>query len=352
MSSHNTELVSFDLGDQRFEFADPGMKRVVTELRLMARTRLPILILGETGVGKELFARAAHHLSQRSTGPFVGVNCAAIPAGLVESELFGHQQGAFSGATRTHVGYFESASMGTLFLDEIGELSLDTQARLLRVLGEHRITRLGSTTEQRVDVRVVAATNRDLDASVKAGLFREDLYHRLCGATLVVPPLRQRPDDLPRLARELLRCARAELERAEARLTEAAMQCIRRHEWPGNVRELKNAMVYAAAAAPGDVVDDVHLPARITHDARTWRASEQEPDEPLQFRPIDEEMSELLELRMRQALAATGGVQSAAAALLRMSRRTFISKMREFGIEPVSLRERRTLRIRGTEPPC
>jgi transcriptional regulator with GAF, ATPase, and Fis domain len=353
MSTHDSDLVALDLGDQRFEFADPSMKRVIAELKLMARTRLPVLILGETGVGKEVLARATHHLSQRRIGPFVGVNCAAIPAGLVESELFGHQKGAFSGASNAHVGYFESASGGTLFLDEIGELSLDAQVRLLRVLSEHRIVRLGSTIEHRVDVRVVAATNRDLDAHVRAGLFREDLYHRLCGATLVVPPLRFRQGDLRRLASQFLSAARAELERADAHLSEAAMRWVCRHGWPGNVRELKNAMTYAAAAAPSEVVHAEHLPARLLErDPRAWPATEPEPDEPVLFRPLDEELSELTELRMRQALDATGGVQSAAAALLQMPRRTFITRMREFGIEPVSVRERRAMRHRGTDSSC
>jgi transcriptional regulator with GAF, ATPase, and Fis domain len=353
MSTQDTDLVALDLGDQRYEFADPAMKRVIAELRLMARTRLPVLVLGETGVGKEVLARAAHHLSQRGTGPFVSVNCAAIPTGLMESELFGHQKGAFSGATNAHVGYFESASTGTLFLDEIGELSLEAQVRLLRVLGEHRIARLGSTIEQRVDVRVVAATNRDLDAYVRAGYFREDLYHRLCGASLVVPPLRFRPGDLRRLASQFLSGARAELERADAKLSEDAMWCVRRHGWPGNVRELKNAMIYAAAVAPDEVVLREHLPARLLErDAGAWQATAPEPDEPILFRPLDEELDELTELRMRQALDATGGVQSAAAALLQMPRRTFITKMREFGIEPVSARERRALRNRRTDSSC
>jgi transcriptional regulator with GAF, ATPase, and Fis domain len=348
--SHDGELVALDLGGARYEFSDPAMKRVITELRLMARTRLPVLILGETGVGKEVLARATHQLSQRCAEPFVSVNCAAIPAGLVESELFGYQRGAFSGAASAHAGYFESASGGTLFLDEIGELDLGAQVRLLRVLSEHRIARLGSTVEQRIDVRVVAATNRDLEARVNDGLFREDLYHRICGATLNVPPLRERASDLPRLAQHFLSSARAELERAEAHLTEAAMRVIRRHGWPGNVRELKNAMVYAAAAAASDVVDPVHLPARLLEPGLRAAppAAAPAPAEPAGFRPIEEEIDELVERRMRQALQASGGVQSAAAALLGMPRRTFITRMREFGIEPISLRERRALRKRGT----
>jgi two-component system, NtrC family, response regulator AtoC len=353
MRNHESDLVAFDLGDQRYEFADPGMKRVVTELELMARTRLPILILGETGVGKEVAARAAHHLSHRRTGPFTGVNCAAIPDSLMASELFGHQKGAFSGATSTRAGYFESASGGTLFLDEVGELNLDAQARLLRVLSEHRIIRLGSTVERRIDVRVVAATNRDLDAYVRAGLFREDLYFRLCGATLVIPPLRHRPLDLPRLAVQFLSAARAELELGDGRLSEAAIACVSRHSWPGNVRELKDAMIYAAAVAPGDLVETVHLPSRLIERAsQPCSTLSSEPEEPFLFRPIHEELDELVELRMRQALNATGGVQSAAAALLQMPRRTFITKMREFGISPTPVRERRALRKRGTDAPC
>ncbi|MBZ0231675.1 MAG: sigma-54 dependent transcriptional regulator [Deltaproteobacteria bacterium] len=350
MSDHGTDLVVLDLGDQRYEFADPGMQRVLAELERVARTLLPILILGETGVGKEVAARAAHHLSPRRAGPFVGVNCAAIPLGLLESELFGYQKGAFSGAASAHAGYFETASGGTLFFDEIGELSLDAQARLLRVLTERKVARLGSTTEQRVDVRVVAATNRDLDALVQAGFFREDLYYRLCSATLVVPPLRNRPDDLPRLVRQFLSAACAELGRADARLADAAMRCVLNHRWPGNVRELKDAMTYAAATAPGDVVELAHLPARVAKRAlHVVVATDPAAPDTHEFRPIGQEVDELVALRMRQALAATGGVQSAAAALIDMPRRTFVTKMREFGIESMPLRERRALRDRGTE---
>jgi len=352
MMTDEVDVSVFSFGDQRYEFADPGMKRVVAELELMARTRLPILILGETGVGKEISARAAHQLSPRNRGPFVGVNCAAIPAGLMESELFGYQRGAFSGATGPHAGYFEAASGGTLFLDEIGELNLDAQACLLRVLGENRIARLGSTTEQPVDVRVVAATNRDLEAHVRAGSFRADLYFRLCGATLVVPPLRDRPLDLPRLARGFLCAARRELHREDARLSDMAMTCIRQHPWPGNVRELRDAMVYAAAAASGDVVELAHLPPRLLRRVM-WSSSAQpeHPERLVQFRPLRRELAELTQLRMREALTATAGNQSAAAALLEMSRRTFISKMREFGIGAADLRERRALRNRHTVPP-
>ncbi|KAB2895602.1 MAG: sigma-54-dependent Fis family transcriptional regulator [Kofleriaceae bacterium] len=350
MSDHETDLVALVMGDQRYEFADAGMKQVVDELTRMARTLLPILILGETGVGKEVAARAAHHLSPRRAGPFVAVNCSAIPAGLMESELFGHQKGAFSGAAAAHAGYFECASGGTLFLDEIGELNLDAQVRLLRVLSEHKIARLGSTTERRVDVRLVAATNRDPCALVKAGVFREDLYYRICGATLVIPPLRHRPDDLSRLARQFVSVARADLERDDAKVSDAAMRSIARHRWPGNVRELKHAMVYAAATAPGDVIERSHLPAHLARrDRPASSAQDPEPDEPLVFRSIDDEIDELVERRMRQALHATNGVQSAAAALIKMARRTFITRMREFGIEPVPVRERRALRERGTE---
>ncbi|HUQ97821.1 MAG TPA: sigma-54 dependent transcriptional regulator, partial [Gemmatimonadaceae bacterium] len=350
-NDHESDPVALDLGDQRYEFADPRMKEVVAELTLMAKTRLPILILGETGVGKEVAARAAHHLSPRRTGPFVSVNCAAIPDGLMGSELFGYQKGAFSGASQTHAGYFECASGGTLFLDEIGELNLDAQVRLLRVLSEHRINRLGSTAEQRVDVRVVAATNRDLDAHVRAGHFREDLYFRLCGATLVVPPLRHRPRDLLRMAHQFLAAGRAELERGEARLSAATLECISRHMWPGNVRELKDAMIYAAAAA-GDTVEPFHLPARLSPRSSLARAARIEPQDPVLFRPLREEIDELIALRMRQALDATGGIQSAAAALLQMPRRTFITKMREYGISSSPLRERRALRNRGTSSSC
>jgi DNA-binding NtrC family response regulator len=332
--------------------AEPAMARMFALIERMAASDLPILVHGETGAGKESAARAVHHFSRRRGHELISINCAAIPEGLVESELFGHEKGAFSGATATKVGLFEAASGGTVFLDEIGELPLGTQAKLLRALDGHKITRVGAVQERAIDVRIVAATNRDLAAEVKAGRFREDLYFRLSGATVSVPPLRERPRDLPLLARTLLDAARARLGREPIGLSPAAMHALAQHRWPGNVRELKNVMEYAAALADTDEVEAWNLPPSLVGDGDS--AEPTEPDAPPSaaepstsgfdtpaggiprgfhgFRPIAEELRALERKRMIQALAAAGGVQTRAAELLRMPRRTFVAKMKEYEI--------------------
>jgi DNA-binding NtrC family response regulator len=345
-----TELV---LGDLRMQFVDPTMICVMTELARMARSRLPILIHGETGVGKELVARAAHHLSQRADRPFVAINCAAVPRMLMSSTLFGHEKGAFTSAATSHVGLFENANGGTLFLDEIGELDEETQAILLRALADHRVRPLGSETERRIDVRCVAATNRDLGAAVTTGRFREDLFHRLGGAMLEIPPLRARPLDIPLLARTLLRDACLEIGRPELALSEVALMLLRSYTWPGNVRELAYAMVYAANVASGDLVEASDLPAHVARRPRSLArlpAPAMDPARPPRtFVPIDDEVNALVGLRMRQALEETGGNQRAAAELLHMPRRTFITRMREYGIEARRERGSRALRKGGIQ---
>ncbi len=300
------------------------------------------LVTGETGSGKESAARAVHHFSPRRAGPMVSLNCAAIPEGLVESELFGHEKGAFSGAAATKVGLFEAATGGTLFLDEIGELPLGTQAKLLRALDGAKITRVGAVVERAIDVRIVAATNRDLLAEVKAGRFREDLYFRLGGATVAVPPLRDRPRDLPLLARELLVAARTRMGRDAVGIGGSAMHVLAQHRWPGNVRELKHAMEYAAAIVDGDEVDVWHLPPAIAGDADDVDVDDGDaatsPRSVASFRPIAEELRALERKRMVQALEAARGVQTRAAELLRMPRRTFVAKVKEYELAEVARR--------------
>jgi two-component system response regulator AtoC len=285
-----------------------------------------------------------HHRSPRRAEPFVAVNCAALPETLAESVLFGHERGAFSGALAMQVGQFEAADHGTLFLDEVGELSLAIQAKLLRALDGRTIQRIGAPRERAIDVRVVTATNRDLRAEVTAGRFREDLYFRLCGAIVRVPPLRERPRELPVLARELLAQACERLGREVPAIGVRAMESLARHPWPGNVRELRHAMEFAAASLDGDEVETWHLPEGIADEAEP--ASEPTapapaaalasitaaPSSPSRFRPIAEEVRELERRRMIQALTATGGVQTRAAELLRMPRRTFVAKMRDYGL--------------------
>ena len=233
---------------------DPTMQALVRDLEKAARSSLPILIVGEPGTGKELFARAAHRLSARAAAPFVAVNMAAIPSDLFESELFGHVRGGFTGAVADRRGWFEQADRGTIFLDEVGELRADHQAKLLRVLQEKRFHRVGAVRPTSVDVRVVAATNRDLERAVADGGFREDLYFRLKGLVLRLPPLRERRGDIAVLAGRLLQEAAAELKRPGLALSAAALAALERHDWPGNVRELQNCLRQAAALADRDVL--------------------------------------------------------------------------------------------------
>ena len=233
----------------------PAMQAVFDRLQRVAPTSATVLVLGESGTGKELAARAIHDASPRQDGPFITVNCAAIPAGLIESELFGHEKGAFTGADRQHRGLVEAAEGGTLFLDEIGELPAEAQARLLRVLQAGEVRRVGATGARHVDVRLVAATHRDLRSLVAEGDFREDLYYRLQVMEIRLPPLRERGDDVQALARALLERACHRLNRPPLTLTEDARQAVQRHDWPGNVRELENAIERAVILADGETID-------------------------------------------------------------------------------------------------
>jgi DNA-binding NtrC family response regulator len=231
-----------------------GHRRLQAALRLLQRvapTEATVLLTGESGTGKELFARALHALSARTGGPFVAINCAAIPESLIENELFGHEKGAFTGAHRREPGRFESARGGTLFLDEVGELPLPVQGKLLRVLEERVFERVGSSEPQRADVRLVAATNRDLQAMVDAGQVRADLYFRLSVFPLELPPLRERASDVPMLARHLLAKLAEKHRRAPAELTAAALELLAEQPWPGNVRQLANVLERALILHPG-----------------------------------------------------------------------------------------------------
>jgi PAS domain S-box-containing protein len=237
-----------------------AFQALVERIRTVAPTESTVLVLGESGTGKELVARALHAESPRAAGPFVTVNCAALSEGLLESELFGHVRGAFTGADRDRVGRFESASGGTLFLDEVGEIPLRLQVKLLRVLQEREIERVGETRTRHVDVRVVAATHRDLAAEVRAGSFREDLYYRLNVVALRLPPLRERPDDLPALIDVLLQRAALRVGKEVLAVDEDARARLGAHTWPGNVRELENVLESAVVACRDGVVRATDLP--------------------------------------------------------------------------------------------
>ncbi|HTE56216.1 MAG TPA: sigma 54-interacting transcriptional regulator [Kofleriaceae bacterium] len=331
---------AIEVGDRRMIVADEAMSRLVALLERLAAVDLPVLLLGETGTGKDLAAAILHHMSPRRAGPLVTVNCAAIPETLAESELFGHERGAFSGAATAKEGRLEAASGGTVLLDEVGELSAGVQAKLLRAIETRRFTRVGSVAERAVDVRVVAATNRDLLAEVEAGRFRRDLFFRLGAAAVWLPPLRDRPREIPILARSFLDAARRAAGRQPAGLTGEALRHLAAHRWPGNVRELKNCMDFLGAASPGDAVDAGQVQAYLQRgdgaaaSAASARGPRVEAIEPLPiFRPIKQEVRELERRRMVEALRAAHGNQTLAAALIEMPLRTFVAKLRQLAID-------------------
>jgi DNA-binding NtrC family response regulator len=251
--------VERDFGFDNLIGSGPSMRRVFEMIQKVAETDLTVLIRGASGTGKELVAQALHQHSPRKSQPFVAVNCAAISRELVESELFGHEKGAFTGADARRAGRFEAADGGTVFLDEIGDMAPETQAKVLRVLQEHSLERVGGTQPIEVDVRIVAATHRDLEAEVKKGRFREDLYYRLKVVELDLPPLRERTEDLPALVQRFLEQVAERLGREKKRLTDQALARLIRHPWPGNVRELRNVIEQAAVLAPGESIEEADL---------------------------------------------------------------------------------------------
>ena len=335
VSGVDREFQVLTIGAQRVIVADPTVLRLYTLVDRLAPSAIPVLITGETGCGKELVATALHARSPRAGQRLISLNCAALHEMLVESELFGHERGAFSGAVSSRPGLIEAASGSTLFLDEVGELTLANQAKLLRVLESHRVTRLGDVREREVDVRIVAATNRDLEADMIAGRFRRDLYFRLSAATLHLPPLRQRPHELPLLAAAFLDDACRLTGRRGMRISDDAMAVLLAHPWPGNVRELKNLMQYVAATVPVDELAAEHVSERLRRLVPTVSPRpEAGPATPPQFRPLADELRELEIARIREALIATSGNQTRAAGLLAMPVRTFFEKAKQYGLTP------------------
>jgi transcriptional regulator with PAS, ATPase and Fis domain len=286
---------------------------------LVARSQLTVLILGETGAGKELMAERIHRESPRASGPFVRLNCAAFPETLLESELFGHEKGAFTGAMREKPGLIESANGGTLLLDELGEMSLGTQATLLRVLETRQVRRVGSVEAFPVDVRILSATNRNLDSLVGEGKFRQDLLYRLNGITIVVPPLRQRRHQILVLARELLAQAATQVHIEAPPLTANAEATLSSHDWPGNVRELRNVIERALVLSEGQPIEAHHL--------LLGEVSIQPP-----ATTLGEQVSAYERERIVQALATTKGNQTKAAEILGMSRRALINRIEAYGL--------------------
>jgi transcriptional regulator with GAF, ATPase, and Fis domain len=294
--------------------ASPAMQAVYRSLELIAPSEEPVLVLGETGTGKELVARAIHARGPRREREFVALNCAALPETLLESELFGHVRGAFTGADEARAGLFEVAHRGTLFLDEIGDMGPRMQASLLRVLQSGELRRLGSRAPARVDVRVIAATHRDLEKQVRRGEFREDLYFRLNVLRLDLPPLRERPEDIPQLAREILR--RIVRGRELPELSPRLIACLMAQRWPGNVRELENVLRQLAVLGEREL-DAQHLPERLRRQrgfappARTLREAELET--------------------IRRTLETVNGNKAKAARILGVDRKTLYARLKEMG---------------------
>ena len=307
-----------------------AIKRVVAETQRVAQTEATVLLLGESGTGKELFARAVHHLSNRRDKPFVAINCAAIPETLIENELFGHERGAFTGAGDRRLGKFELASGGTVFLDEIGELPLAVQGKLLRVIEEKSVDRIGGRGPIPVDVRVVAATNKDLRAAVDTGEFRGDLFFRLAVFPIEIPPLRERGEDVVMLARQFAAQLGKEMRGREATISDAAIAALRTHRWPGNVRELENAIERACILA-----DDVKL------EPRDLGLGVEDDRGPADFGfnttgTLGEAAARAVELverrKIAESLAAHDGHKSRAAEALGVSYKTLLTKIKEYGL--------------------
>jgi DNA-binding NtrC family response regulator len=301
-----------------------ALQHSIEQVRSVATSNATVLLLGETGTGKELFAQMIHQASNRAKGPFMAVHCAAIPANLLESELFGHEKGSFTGATERRVGRFESADGGTLFLDEIGEIDATTQIKLLRFLETRSVERLGSHKPIALDLRLVCATNRDLLQMVKEGKFREDLYYRLSVVPLRMPPLRERSDDVPLLLAHYLKRFAAENTLAEVRLAADALAVLARYPWPGNIRELRNTCENLAVLRAGKVVGAVDLDARYTQP--TSLGGSVRPVLPAATGGMFDKEQNEKEL-LKQALASAAGNRTKAAELLGISRRTLHRKL-------------------------
>ena len=303
--------------------ANPKMTTVLDRMEQVADSNASVLIIGESGTGKDLLARALHFESLRRDGPFVPINCVAIPENLIESELFGYVRGAFTDARQSKTGLFQAAEGGTLFLDEIGEMPLPLQAKLLRVIEDKKVRPLGATSETPVSVRIVAATNSDLESAIAQGRFRSDLYYRIATFTLTVPPLRERPEDIPALANHFLKRASAEAGKAVPEIEAEAMASLMRYRWPGNVRELQSAIQSGVILCCNNKLMVNDLPPRITGTERTPRnIIDEAAARKLGLDEMDREY-------VRVVLASVGGNKAEAAAILQIDRKTLYRKLEE-----------------------
>ena len=334
-------LANLDLGDEidheinfgRIVGKSPALRRVLKQIETVSGTVSTVILEGETGTGKELFAQAIHDLSGRRSGPFVKLNCSAIPSGLLESELFGHEKGAFTSASAQRVGRFELANGGTIFLDEVGELSLELQPKLLRVLQEREFERLGGARTLRTDIRVIAATNRDLRTMVERGMFRSDLFYRLNVFPVRVPALRDRPEDIPLLVRSFADEFSRRMNKSFEAIPCSTMRDLCRHPWPGNIRELRNVVERAVILSSGPVleIDIADMNARKSPMRRADSRVEAFPLRRLRDE-LDDAQRDVILGALRQADGRVGGPDGAAARL-GLKRTTLIGRMKRLGIE-------------------
>jgi two-component system NtrC family response regulator len=322
-----------DFSDTAFRFENlvAGSRRMRDVFHLaaqVARRDSTVLLTGESGTGKELIAKAIHQNSLRDTKPFITVNCGAIPESLIESELFGHRKGSFTGAVSDRVGKFEAANEGTVFLDEVGELPINLQVRLLRVIQEREIDKIGFPKPIPVNVRIIAATNRDLRTLIEDGQFREDLFYRLSVVTIELPPLRERRDDIPLLLAHFLKkhCARYKL--SVPSISDDTLEPLTRYDWPGNVRELENVVEHAVVLGPSEVIQVENLPAHIRNSkSRITSISLKLPDDGIDLEEVEKEI-------LLQALEKNQWNQTRAARYLNISRKTLIYRMEKFSLAP------------------
>ena len=311
--------------------SSPAMQQVYSLVRQVAPSKAAVLVTGESGTGKELVARAIHALSPRCAGPFVAINCAAMPETLMESELFGHEKGAFTGAVERRAGCLELAQHGTLLLDEIGEMPIGTQAKLLRVLEDSRVRRLGGKQEVLVDVRIIASTNRVLEEALRKGELREDLYYRLNVFHIPLPPLRDRKEDLPVLAEALMGGLNKKHGLKVMGVSSEVMEIFRRHDWPGNVRELRNTLERAVIVAGEGVIRPDHLPGTLGAAAGARRVSRSDqPDSAVRL-PVGSTIEEAEKILIQRTLEHTNNNKTRAAEILGISLKTMHNKLKEYG---------------------
>jgi DNA-binding NtrC family response regulator len=326
--------------EKRFMFSNiigksPKMQEIFSIIQRIAKTHSTVLISGESGTGKELIARAIHYNSGKR-GKFVSINCGALPENLLESELFGHERGAFTGAIREKKGLFHEADRGTIFLDEIGETTTSMQIKLLRVLQDRVVRRVGSNSESQVDVRVIAATNRDLAESIRAGTFREDLFYRINVIPIALPSLRQRKEDIPLLVDHFIAKYCATLSMPHKRISADAMRAIEKYAWPGNVRELENVIERMIALEASDILTTKSLPEQVLLGGAIPDLSYELPDDGIS---LQDHLEAIGKIFMLKALERTGGVQTQAAELLRMSFRSFRYYAKKYDLIPRDTRQ-------------